>query len=281
MLYTIIIYLNQFSQQNYFKIPKVSKYSPKFPIFPQNSQYSQWKFTALKIPGNFASLVCGHCDCGQGVIDPNALEVHAPGIGTWDGEEEGDIEATETKKERTMVGIYWHCGQERVTLMPQDSVPLGTWEGEEDGDIKTTEAKEEGLCLVFVGSGQEGVTLIPQESVPLGTSEGEEDGDIKMTEAEEEGLWLVFVGSGQEGVTLISWGPCPWRTDLGGWGRGGHQGDWDKDGRAMVLVCWYWYCGQERLRNTLSFIWKQHIVVLFVTRSYLLKIHKNNCCIEL
>ena len=56
MLRTIIIYLNQFSQQNYFKIPKVSEYSPKFPIFPQNSQYSWWKFTALKIPGNFASL---------------------------------------------------------------------------------------------------------------------------------------------------------------------------------------------------------------------------------
>ena len=53
MLHTISIYLSQFSQQNYFKIPKVSEYSPKF---PQNSQYSQWKFTALKIPGNFASL---------------------------------------------------------------------------------------------------------------------------------------------------------------------------------------------------------------------------------
>ena len=53
MLHTLIIYLNQFSQQNYFKIPKVSEYSP---IFPQNSQYSRWKFTALKIPGNFASL---------------------------------------------------------------------------------------------------------------------------------------------------------------------------------------------------------------------------------
>ena len=52
----IIIYLNHFAQQNYFKIPKVSEYSPKFPIFPQNSQYSRWKFTALKIPGNFASL---------------------------------------------------------------------------------------------------------------------------------------------------------------------------------------------------------------------------------
>ena len=57
MLHTIVIYLNQFSQQNYFKIPKVSEYSRKFPIFPQNSQYSQWKFTAVKIPGNFASLV--------------------------------------------------------------------------------------------------------------------------------------------------------------------------------------------------------------------------------
>ena len=57
MLRTIIIYLNQFSQQNYFKIPKVSEYSPNFPIFPQNSQYSRWKFTALKIPGNFASLI--------------------------------------------------------------------------------------------------------------------------------------------------------------------------------------------------------------------------------
>ena len=56
MLHTVIINLNQFSQQNYFKIPKVSKYSLKFPIFPQNSQYSQWKFTTLKIPGNFASL---------------------------------------------------------------------------------------------------------------------------------------------------------------------------------------------------------------------------------
>ena len=59
MLHTLIIYLNQFSQQNYFKIPKVSEYSPKFPIFPQNSQYSRWKFTALKIPGNFASLGVG------------------------------------------------------------------------------------------------------------------------------------------------------------------------------------------------------------------------------
>ena len=59
MLHNLIIYLNQFSQQNYFKIPKVSEYSPKFPIFPQNSQYSRWKFTALKIPGNFASL-CAH-----------------------------------------------------------------------------------------------------------------------------------------------------------------------------------------------------------------------------
>ena len=56
MLHTIIIYLNQFSQQNYFRIPKVSEYFPKFPIFPQNSQYSRCKFTAFKIPGNFASL---------------------------------------------------------------------------------------------------------------------------------------------------------------------------------------------------------------------------------
>ena len=48
MLHTIIIYPNQFSQQNYLKIPKVSEYSRKF---PQNSQYSRWKFTALKIPG--------------------------------------------------------------------------------------------------------------------------------------------------------------------------------------------------------------------------------------
>ena len=54
LLHTIIIYLNQFSQQNYFKIPKVSEYSP---IFPQNSQYYRWRFTALKIPGNFASLI--------------------------------------------------------------------------------------------------------------------------------------------------------------------------------------------------------------------------------
>ena len=57
MFHTIIIYLNQFSGQKYFKIPKVSEYFQKFPIFPQNSQYSRWKFTALKIPGNFASLV--------------------------------------------------------------------------------------------------------------------------------------------------------------------------------------------------------------------------------
>ena len=33
MLHTIIIYPNQFSQQNYFKIPK-------FPNIPKNSQYS-------------------------------------------------------------------------------------------------------------------------------------------------------------------------------------------------------------------------------------------------
>ena len=44
MLHTIIIYLNLFSRQNYLKIPKVSEYSRKFPIFPvdtyrfQNSQ---------------------------------------------------------------------------------------------------------------------------------------------------------------------------------------------------------------------------------------------------
>ena len=43
MLRTIIIYLNQFSQQNYFKIPKVSEYSPapKFPIFPVEIYPSQ------------------------------------------------------------------------------------------------------------------------------------------------------------------------------------------------------------------------------------------------
>ena len=62
MLHTIIIYQNLVSRQNYLKIPKVSKYSWKFPIFPQNSQYSQWKLTTLKIPGNFASLVFGHID---------------------------------------------------------------------------------------------------------------------------------------------------------------------------------------------------------------------------
>ena len=55
-LHTRTIYLNQFWKQNYLKIPKVSEYSRKFPIFPQNSQNSRWKFTTLKIPGNFASL---------------------------------------------------------------------------------------------------------------------------------------------------------------------------------------------------------------------------------
>ena len=56
MLHTIIIYRNQLTWQYYFEIPKVFEYSQKFPLFPQNSQYSQWKFTTLKIPGNFASL---------------------------------------------------------------------------------------------------------------------------------------------------------------------------------------------------------------------------------
>ena len=51
MFHTIIIYLYQFSGQNYFKIPKVFEYFRKFPIFPQNYQYSRWKFTALKIQG--------------------------------------------------------------------------------------------------------------------------------------------------------------------------------------------------------------------------------------
>ena len=57
MLHTTIIYLNQFSQQNYFKIPKVSKYS-------LNSQYPRkipnipsGNLLLSKFPGNFASLV--------------------------------------------------------------------------------------------------------------------------------------------------------------------------------------------------------------------------------
>ena len=39
-----------------FKNSQRSEYSQKFPIFPQNSQHFWWKFTTLKIPGNFASL---------------------------------------------------------------------------------------------------------------------------------------------------------------------------------------------------------------------------------
>ena len=41
MLLIIIIYLNQFSRQNYLKIPKVSEYSLKFPIFPVEIYRSQ------------------------------------------------------------------------------------------------------------------------------------------------------------------------------------------------------------------------------------------------
>ena len=41
MLHTIIIYPNQFSQQNYFKIPKVFEYSPKFPVETYRSQNSR------------------------------------------------------------------------------------------------------------------------------------------------------------------------------------------------------------------------------------------------
>ena len=41
---------------NFGKFPQVSENFRKFPIFQKDLQNSQWKFTAFKIPGNFATL---------------------------------------------------------------------------------------------------------------------------------------------------------------------------------------------------------------------------------